>query len=131
MAPLFLTLDVLAIHHDQLVRHGGAPGIRDLNLLQLAIATPSVTFGGAFLHETQSEMAAAYLFHVAQNHPFIDGNKRTALATALIFLAMNGLWLECDDDELYDLVIAVASSKATKAEIAVFIAGHTRRRGVR
>jgi len=125
--PLFLTLDeVLAIHHDQLVRYGGGSGVRELELLKSAIATPAVTFGGTFLHESLTEMAAAYLFHISQNHPFVDGNKRTALAAALLFLWLNDLRVEADDDALYNLVIGVASGKTTKARVAMFLADHTR-----
>lgn len=124
--PLFLTLDdVLAIHHDQLERYGGGSGIRDMNLLKSAIAMPAVSFDGAYLHESLPEMSAAYLFHVAQNRPFVDGNKRTALAAALMFVWMNGLRIDVDQhDELYDLVIGVARGIKTKAEIAVFLAAH-------
>ena len=125
MRPVFLTLDeALAIHHDQLGRYGGAPGIRDLALLQFAIGAPAVTFGGKLLQQSLAEMAAAYLFHIAQNHPFVDGNKRTALASALIFLRMNDHALEVGDRELFRFVIGLASGKRTKAEASVFIAGH-------
>ena len=78
MSPDFLTLDeVLEIHRDQIERYGGAAGIRDLGLLQSALAQPSATFGGQYLHADLHEMAAAYLYHLVQNHPFLDGNKST------------------------------------------------------
>lgn len=78
--PTFLGLDeVLELHEDQLRHHGGTPGVRDLGLLESALAVPAATFDGRLLHESVFEMAAAYLVHIAQNHPFIDGNKRTAL----------------------------------------------------
>jgi death-on-curing family protein len=89
--PEFLTLDeVLGIHADQIRRYGGAAGIRDLELLQSALAMPQTTFDDEFLHGTLFEMAAAYLFHLARNHPFVDGNKRTALMCALVFLGLAG-----------------------------------------
>ena len=87
--PAFLTLDeVLGIHADQIRVYGGASGIRDLALLRSAIAMPATTFDGEYLHPSVFEMAAAYLFHVARNHPFVDWNKRTALMCALVFLGL-------------------------------------------
>ncbi len=78
-APRFLSIDdVLALHERQIERYGGGAGIRDLGLLQSAVALASASFDGAWLHASLEEMAAAYLFHLAQNHPFVDGNKRTA-----------------------------------------------------
>ena len=73
-----LTLDeLLAIQADQIRCYGGSPGLRDLGLLRSALAMPETTFEGEFLHGTVFEMAAAYLFHIARNHPFVNGNKRT------------------------------------------------------
>lgn len=86
MTPVFLTLDeALDIHRDQIQRYGGSSGIRDLGLLQSALAQPQAAFAGQFLHADLIEMAAAYLFHITQNHPFVDGNKRTGTAAALVF----------------------------------------------
>jgi death-on-curing protein len=119
--PAFLTLDeILSLHEDQIRRHGGSGGVRDIGLLQSAIGTVMATFGGSFLHETLFEMAAAYLFHISRNHPFVDGNKRTAIAAALTFLEMNGIEIEADENALYDLVIGVATGELTKADAAVF-----------
>jgi death-on-curing protein len=121
--PVFLTLDeVLAIHADQIRRYGGSHGVRDLGLLSSALAMPQASFGGAYLHTSLAEMAAAYLFHVAQNHPFLDGNKRAALAAALAFIRINDHRLEAGDDELTDLVMGVAAGRLGKADAAVFIA---------
>jgi death-on-curing protein len=120
--PTFLTLDeVLALHAEQVGIYGGAAGIRDLGLLESAIAAPRSTFGREFLHATVAEMAAAYLFHVVRNHPFVDGNKRTGLAAAIAFLGLNGLWLEADPDELAGLVLGVAEGRTPRAEVAEFI----------
>ena len=95
--PEFLTLDeVLALHADQLRRYGGPTGLRDLTLLQSVIAMPETSYGGEFLHGSVFEMAAAYLFHLARNHPFVDGNKRTALMCALVFPGLNGQRLDAD-----------------------------------
>ena len=124
--PEFLTLDeVLALHADQVRRYGGATGLRDLALLQSAIAMPETSYGGEYLHGNVFEMAAAYLFHLARNHPFVDGNKRTALICALVFLGLNGQRLDADPDPLYDLVEGVASGQVDKAEVAVFLRVHS------
>ena len=78
---VFLTLaEVIEIHTDQIKRYGGTDAIRDMGLLSSAVAMPYASFHDTFLHADIFEMAAAYAFHVSQNHPFIDGNKRTALA---------------------------------------------------
>lgn len=120
--PAFLTLDeVLGIHADQIRTYGGGAGVRDLELLRSALAMPETTFDGEYLHTTVFEMAGAYLFHIARNHPFVDGNKRTALMCALVFLGLNGERLEVDADQLYQLVDGVAAGTAEKAEVAVFL----------
>ncbi len=122
LKPVFLTLDeVLALHADQIARYGGRPGLRDLGLLESALAMPRATFGRVYLHPSLPEMAAAYLFHLAGNHPFVDGNKRVGLAAAIAFLDLNGLWLEADPDELAELVLRTARGEASKAELAEFI----------
>jgi death-on-curing protein len=130
--PVFLTLDeALYIHADQIRRYGGRSGVRDLGLLSSALAMPAASFGGMRLHTSLGEMAAAYLFHIAQNHPVIDGNRRSALASALAFLWLNGRRLEANDDDLTDLVIGVAAGRVSKAEAAVFIGAHLRPAGSR
>jgi death-on-curing protein len=73
-------------------------------------------------------MAAAYLFHIARNHPFLDGNKRTALMAALVFLGLNDLELAADPNALYELVNGVAAGEMAKAQVAVFLQQHSRRR---
>jgi death-on-curing protein len=123
----FLGLDeVLALHADQVARYGGYAGVRDLGLLESAVATPEASFDGKYLHATLPEMAAAYLYHLAQNHPFVDGNERVAVAAMFMFLFLNALVLECEEDELVDLTMGVAASHTTKAEVAVFLAAHTK-----
>lgn len=114
----FLTLDdALEIHCDQLQVYGGREGVRDEGLLLSALAQPAVSMGGMFLHKDLFEMAATYLFHVVQNHPFIDGNKRTGFLTALIFLSLNGVDLELVEDEIDPMVFQVAEGKMDKHEI--------------
>jgi death-on-curing protein len=120
--PVFLTLDeVLAIHADQIRRYGGNHGVRDVGLLSSALAMPQASFGGVYLHTSLAEMAAAYLFHIAQNHPFVDGNKRAALATALAFIWLSDQRLEAGEDELTELVMGIAAGRLGKADAAVFI----------
>ncbi|MBI5098139.1 MAG: type II toxin-antitoxin system death-on-curing family toxin [Nitrospirae bacterium] len=116
---VFLTLaEIIEIHADQIERYGGTGGIRDVGLLSSAIAVPYASFSGTFLHSDIFEMAAAYAFHISQNHPFIDGNKRTALASALVFLEMNGTSIADPHGELYDAMMSLASGKLNKPEFA-------------
>lgn len=116
---IFLTLaEVIDIHADQIEHYGGSHGIRDMNLLSSAVAMPSVSFGGDYLHADIYEMAAAYAFHIAQNHPFIDGNKRAALASAMVFLEMNGIGISDTAGKQYDAMIGIASGRLGKAEFA-------------
>ena len=109
---------VLSIHARQIERFGGTPGVRDEGLLESALAQPQATFGGQFLHPTINEQAAAYLYHIAMNHPFIDGNKRTAFAVTDTFLRVNACALNLTDDEVYDLVMRVARGRMTKEELS-------------
>jgi death on curing protein len=126
MLPLFLNLsEILNIHADQIDRYGGDPGIRDLGLLESAVAMPTAGFGGNFLHDGIFEMATAYLFHICQNHPFIDGNKRTGTTAALVFLEINEITIDCDEDELVDMVIAVTGGELDKHAIAEFLEEHS------
>lgn len=125
MDPDFLSLDeVLVLHEDRIRRYGGTAGIQDLELLSSALGTVSASFGGELLHGSLFEMAAAYLFHITRNHPFLDGNKRTGLAAALVFLSMNNVEIEAGEDELTDLVLGVAEGRVSKAEVAVFLQTH-------
>jgi death-on-curing protein len=129
VTPKFLTIeDLLFLHRDQIARYGGTAGLRDLGLLESALATPAASFGGNYLHEGLPHMAAAYLFHIAKNHPFLDGNKRTALAAAIAFLGLNRWVLDADPDEVADVVLAVADGRASKSALTVFFEGHARPR---
>lgn len=126
MSPEFLSLaEVLEIHKDQIERYGGVHGIRDMGLLLSAIAMPSATFGGEFLHADIFEMAAAYLFHIVQNHPFLDGNKRTGAVTSLVFLNMNGIEIDSDEDSFEMTVLATSAGQADKHAIADFFRNRT------
>ena len=127
MEPTFLTLDeVLAIQAEQIERYGGSEGLRDSDLLASALAMPAATYGGEFLHSTLFEMGAAYLFHICSNHPFLDGNKRTALASCLAFLWLNDLDVVADPAEIADLVLGVADGSIGKAQVAVYLENRAR-----
>jgi death-on-curing protein len=120
--PQLLTLDeVLAIHRDQIERYGGRDGIRDIALLSSAVAMPGAGFGEVAFHVDLFEMAAAYLFHIARNHPFVDGNKRTGLAAALVFLDLNGVRITAADEDLETLTMGVAEGRIAKAAAAVHL----------
>jgi death-on-curing protein len=101
--PTFLTLDeVLEIHQEQIEKYGGSAGLRDAGALESAIATPMATFAEEYLHATIPAMAAAYLFHITRNHPFLDGNKRVGANAAITFLRMNDWEPTFSEDELVD-----------------------------
>ena len=123
MTPEFLDReDVLDIHALQMARYGGADGLRDPGLLESALAQPQATFAGDFVHDGLFAMAAAYLFHIVSNHPFLDGNKRTGLLSALVFLDLNGIAIERESARLYDLTMAVAEGRADKKKVAEMLA---------
>jgi death-on-curing protein len=118
-APVFLTIEeVLHIHEREIARQGGSFGVRDIHLLESALAMPEAGFGQEYLHEDIFEMAAAYLFHVVMNHPFVDGNKRAGFAAALAFLDVNGVRIRMSQDAAYDLVIGVCEGTVTKRQVA-------------
>lgn len=119
--PVFLGLDeVIEIHHDQITRYGGHSGIRDIELLKSAVAMPAAGFGKDYLHTDIYEMAAAYLYHIIRNHPFIDGNKRTGAVTSIVFLLMNGIEFNAEEDSFERMVLSAAEGKIDKAVIAAF-----------
>ncbi len=127
MSPLFLGLEeVLEIHRDQIARYGGVEGIRDLGLLQSALAMPQAGMGTQYFHTDLFEMAAAYLFHIVRNHPFADGNKRVGAVTALVFLEMNGIAIGVTDEVLVNTVLAVAEGRLEKSALAEFFRAHAR-----
>jgi len=118
---VFLTTEMVqSIHEDQIQRYGGSFGIRDMGLLESAVAMPQAGFGGQYFHTDLFEMAAAYLFHIVKNHPFVDGNKRVGSMAAYAFLELNGKTFDAPEREYGDLVLAVAEGKRTKSAIAEF-----------
>ncbi len=121
MAIDFLRIDdVLAIHRDQIERYGGETGVRDVGLLESAVTMPAVRFGQEMAHPDIFQMAAAYMFHIVQNHPFVDGNKRTGAVAAVVFLSLNEIDLEPDEEGLEAITMAVAEGRADKDRIAEF-----------
>lgn len=122
MKPTFLELgEILLIHKDQLERYGGSPGIRDIGILQSAVAMPRAGIADRYLHEDIFEMAAAYMYYIVRDHPFVDGNKRTGAVAALVFLEMNDVEILVDEEKLEATVRLVAEGITTKAEIATFL----------
>ncbi|WP_232616855.1 type II toxin-antitoxin system death-on-curing family toxin [Treponema primitia] len=112
--------EILFILEDQIRNYGGTYGVRDINLLSSAIYMPQSSFDGEYLHKTIPAMAATYAFHICQNHPFIDGNKRTALASSLVFLDINEYTLNCKDEMLYNKILNVAKGEIKKEELIKF-----------
>jgi death-on-curing protein len=124
--PVFLGLDeVIEIHNDQIERYGGHSGIRDINLLKSAIAMPSAGFGEDYLHTDIYEMAAAYIYHIIRNHPFIDGNKRTGAAASIVFLLMNGIDINAEEDSFENIILSAAEGKIDKAALAQYFRSNT------
>jgi death-on-curing protein len=118
---IFLTVEQVIDFHSQIINElGGAPGIREMGLLISAIEMPKASMFGEFLHLSIYDKAAAYLYHIICNHPFVDGNKRSGLVTALTFLEVNNVILEYDQYELEDLVIEVAAGTKDKESVAEF-----------
>lgn len=118
----FITFqEALEIHDILIDAYGGKAGLRDRNLLLSALEMPKASFDGKDLHSTLFDKAAAYLYHIARNHPFIDGNKRTAAALALTFLELNKKSLKINMRSYEELIIATAQGKASKEQIARFL----------
>jgi death-on-curing protein len=114
------TIDaVVAIHAEVLAAHGGSPGLRSRELLESAVAAPQATMMGVPMISDPIEIAAAYLFYLCSNHAFVDGNKRVALATCLVFLSENGLLNneELDADDWENLTLAVAAGVLSRNEV--------------
>jgi death on curing protein len=115
----FLTVEVvLALHQRQLDRFGGGAGLRDRGLLESAVAQPQASFGGTYAHDGLFAMAAAHLFHIVSNHPFVDGNKRAGLLASQVFLDVNGVSLEHDSEAFYALTVGVAEGRIDKFAVA-------------
>lgn len=126
MKPLFIPIEkVLELHQRQIRNYGGESTVRDMKLLESALAMPMSGMGEEYFHRFPFEMAAAYLFHIIQNHPFVDGNKRTGAVTALVFLAINGIDFSMPEDIFEHFVRKVSTGKLQKQEIAKFLEAHS------
>jgi death-on-curing protein len=132
MAARFVSEEiVLTIHADLIRRYGGEPGLRDRGLLESALAQPRMTAGGRFLHRTLFEKAAAYGYHLCNNHPFVDGNKRVAFVLMDIFLQRNGWEIMAPEEEAYAMMMSLASGNLKKAQLASWLKEHAARLGHR
>lgn len=116
------TKTVLRIHEEQIRDHGGGSGVRDAGLLESAIARPQNL--AAYGEPDLAELAAAYAFGIARNHPFVDGNKRTAFVTAGAFLVRNGAFLDVAEAEAAVVFTDLAAGKFTEAELAAWYRRH-------
>ena len=120
--PVFLELDeVMEMHEELIDRYGGLHGVRDPGMLESALAQPASGFGDDYFHTDLWSMAAAYLYHIVKNHPFIDGNKRTGAVCALAFLKYNGISLHISNDRLEKVVLEVAEGHREKPSLADFL----------
>jgi len=108
---------VVQIHTDQIERYGGSPEVRDPGLLDSAIAAIEASYEGVFLHESLPAMGAAYMYHLIQNHPFVDGNKRTGSMCAIVFLNLNQADLDASNEQLAELAYSIAAGVLTKAQV--------------
>ena len=126
--PTFLSVDnVLYLHADTIQAEGGGEGIRDIALLESAVLMPQQQIGGEYLHPTIAAMAAAYLFHICNNHPFIDGNKRASAMAAFVFLNANGYELTASQDEFEAVVQRTAAGEFSKDDLTDWVANNIRR----
>ena len=112
-----LTVEIVrAIHAEAIGSFGGSDGVREMALLESAVAAPQASFGGSSPYQDMAEVAAAYLFYLCKNHPFIDGNKRAALGACVVFLRLNGIEPKTDGPEWEELTLAVAASEIDRDE---------------
>lgn len=118
--------DILEIDQILIDRFSGMSSVRDEGLLESALSQPQVLFFGELLHPTSHAQAAAYLYHLAKNHPFLDGNKRTAYGAIEAFLRLNGYNLNLSNEETYNMVIQIAQGEMSKEELSSFLAEHIR-----
>jgi death-on-curing protein len=115
-----LTIEiVLEIHSEAITQFGGSDGVRDRALLESAIAAPQASFGGESPFTDLVDIAAAYLYYLCSNHPFVDGNKRAALGACLVFLRLNGFTLAPDGEDWESLTLAVAAGVLSRAEVTL------------
>jgi death on curing protein len=117
---LHLTVEiVIEIHAEAIAQFGGSEGLRDRALLESAVAAPQASFGGESPFADSIDIAAAHLFYLCSNHPFIDGNKRAALGACLVFLRLNGFTLSPDSDDWENLTLAVAAGAMSRYDVTI------------
>ena len=127
--PVFLSVDnVIYLHADSIRTEGGIAGIRDVPLLESAVLMPQQQFGGQYLHDSISVMAAAYLFHIVSNHPFLDGNKRAGVMAAFVFLDTNSYDLIASPKDLESMVLRTAAREISKDEVIAWFRSNCKRR---
>ena len=113
--------DILHFHHQLIQIYGGSYGIRDEKLLDSALEQPKTTYDGRYLHDTLTSMAAAYGYHLCNNHPFIDGNKRIALVAMDTFLQQNGFEITASEKEAYKIMVQLSTGQLTKSELTKWL----------
>jgi death on curing protein len=112
-----LTVEIVReIHAEAIARFGGSDGVRDSALLESAVAAPQASFGGKSPYRDLAEVAAAYLYYLCRNHPFVDGNKRAALGSCIVFLRLNGIEPRPDGPEWEELVLAIAAGSLDREQ---------------
>lgn len=122
----FIPKELIIYFYDQLVQnYGGAYGIRDEKLLDSALEQPKATYGGNYLHDTLMKMAAAYGYHLCNNHPFVDGNKRIALIAMDVFLQRNGFEIVATEKEAYQIMILLSSGRLSKNNLVTWLENNT------
>lgn len=122
----FITKEIILYFYGQLIQfYGGTYGIRDENLLESAIEQPKITYEGNYLHDTLYKMAAAYGYHLCNNHPFVDGNKRIALVAMDTFLQINGIEIVASEKDTYKMMILLSSGKLSKQELSTWLENNT------
>ena len=115
-----LTVEMVReIHTEVIARFGGSSGVRDIALLESAVAAPQASFGGKSPYRDLAEIAAAYLYYLCRNHPFIDGNKRAALGACIVFLRLNGVEPRPDGPEWEDFVLGIAAANLERAQATI------------
>lgn len=123
---IFIPKKVIMYIHEQLIlSYGGSHGIRDENLLNSALEQPKATFGEKYLHDSIMKMTAAYGYHLCNNHPFVDGNKRIALVAMDIFLQRNGFEIMANELDTYNLIMELASGNLSKESLANWLENNT------
>jgi death on curing protein len=126
MEPIWIQQQVvIAAHEESLAEHGGPPGIRDLGMLESALARPKNLYAYSEIESSRHRRAAAYAFGITANHPFVDGNKRTALIASITFLKLNGLQIIADKADRYLTFYGLAAGTVSEEEMAAWFARNT------